>query len=168
MSSSVGNNIPLTAPASEQFGRTMRIPDELLGEWYRLVMESDEDPGGAEPMEAKLRLARFVAARSHGEEAAAEAEAHFTRVVREGQAPEEVAEVVLNGASGSVHLPALLTEQMGVASTSEARRLIAGGGLKVDGETVTELDLPADRLEGALVQAGKRRFARVFVRPPRS
>ena len=72
----------------------MRIPDELLGEWYRLVMESDEDPLAGDPMEAKLRLARFVVARSHGEEAADAAEAHFTRVVREGQAPEEVPEVV--------------------------------------------------------------------------
>jgi tyrosyl-tRNA synthetase len=75
-----------------------------------------------------------------------------------------VPEVVLNGAGDTVHLPALLTEHLGVASTSEARRLIAGGGVKVDGETVTELDVPAERLDGALVQAGKRRFARVFAR----
>ena len=59
-----------------------------------------------------------------------------------------------------VHLPRILTEQLGVASTSEARRLIAQGGVKVNGEPVTELDLPRARLEGALVQAGKRRFAR--------
>jgi tyrosyl-tRNA synthetase len=168
MSSSVGNNIPLTAPAEEQFGRTMRIPDEQLAEWYRLVLESDEDPLAGDPMGAKLRLARAIVARSHGEDAANAAEAHFTRVVREGQAPEDVPEVVLNGADETVHLPALLTEHLGVSSTSEARRLIAGGGVKVDGEPVTELDVPAARLDGVLVQAGKRRFARIYAHPASS
>src|ERR671938_135996 len=67
MSSSVGNNIPLTAPPEEMFGRTMRIPDELLPEWYRLVAERPLPNG--DPMEAKLELARFVVARSWGEEA---------------------------------------------------------------------------------------------------
>src|SRR6187401_1321346 len=65
MSSSVGNNIPLTAPPEEQFGRTMRIPDEMLGEWWRLVAEQPVPPG--EPMEAKLELARLIVRRSHGE-----------------------------------------------------------------------------------------------------
>src|SRR5207302_2151951 len=87
MSSSVGNNIPLLAPPEEMFGRTMRIPDSQLEEWWRLVAEQPVPEG--EPMEAKLALARFVTARSHGEEAARRAEGHFTRVVREGQAPEE-------------------------------------------------------------------------------
>jgi tyrosyl-tRNA synthetase len=146
----------------------MRIPDEQLAEWYRLVLESDEDPLAGDPMGAKLRLARAIVARSHGEDAANAAEAHFTRVVREGQAPEDVPEVVLNGADETVHLPALLTEHLGVSSTSEARRLIAGGGVKVDGEPVTELDVPAARLDGVLVQAGKRRFARVYAHPASS
>ncbi len=163
MSSSIGNNVPLTAPAEEQFGRTMRIPDELLPEWYRLVLESDDDPLAADPMGAKLRLARWVVARSHGEEAASAAEAHFTRVVREGRAPEEVPEVTVAADGGTVYLPAVLVD-LGVASTSEGRRLIAQGGVRLDGEAVTELEVPASRLDGALLQAGKRRFARVSVR----
>src|SRR5687767_13108186 len=118
MSSSVGNNIPLTSPAEEQFGRTMRIPDSQLGEWYRLVLERDVPPG--EPMDAKLALARAIVARSHGEDAAREAEAHFTRVVREGQAPEELPDAVLPP-DDPVHLPALLASAFGL-STSEARR----------------------------------------------
>jgi tyrosyl-tRNA synthetase len=158
MSSSVGNNIPLTAPPEEMFGRTMRIPDELLSEWYRLVWEREFDPS-ADPMAAKLALARFIVERSHGAEAAARAEEHFTRVVRDHQAPEDVPEAPLP-ADDPVHLPALLVEHLGVGSTSEARRLIAQGGVKVQGETVGELDLPRARLEGALVQAGKRRFMR--------
>jgi tyrosyl-tRNA synthetase len=158
MSSSVGNNIPLAAPPDEMFGRTMRLPDEALPEWYRLVWERELDPT-VSPMEAKLALARFIVERSHGKEAASRAEDHFTRVVRERQAPEEVPETELP-AGDPLHLPALLVQYLGVGSTSEARRLIAGGAVKVGGETVAELDLPRARLEGALVQAGKRRFMR--------
>ena len=161
MSSSVGNNIPLTAPPEEQFGRTMRIPDELLADWYRLVWE--REPPEGDPLEAKLALARFIVARSHGKEAAERAEGHFTRVVREGQAPADVPEVVLAIDGDSVHLPALLVEHLGVPSTSEARRMIAQGGVKIDGDSVDDFDLPADRLDGVLLQAGKRRFARILL-----
>jgi tyrosyl-tRNA synthetase len=157
MSSSVGNNIPLTAPPEEQFGRTMRIPDELLPEWYRLVVEGPVPVG--EPMEAKLALARFIVRRSYGEEAARAAEAHFTRVVREGGAPEDVEEAPLPEGD-VIHLPALLAGVFGL-STSDARRMIGQGGVKVDGAAVSELDLPRDALVGALVQAGKRRFVRL-------
>jgi tyrosyl-tRNA synthetase len=156
MSSSVGNNIPLTAPPEEQFGRTMRIPDSMLPEWYRLVVEAPVPE--LEPMEAKLELARFIVTRSHGTEAADAAEAHFTRVVREGSAPEEVPDVALPEGD-PVHLPALLATAFGL-STSEARRMIAQGGVKVDGDVVHDLDLPRERLSGRVVQAGKRRFAR--------
>jgi tyrosyl-tRNA synthetase len=158
MSSSVGNNIPLTAPPEEQFGRTMRIPDVQLEEWYRLVLERPV-PGG-EPMEAKLALARAIVARSHGEAAAARAEEHFTRVVREGQAPEDVSEAVL-AAGDPLHLPAVLADAFGI-STSEARRLIGQGGVKLDGAVVTELDVPRSTLAGATLQAGKRRFVRLL------
>ncbi|HSL64587.1 MAG TPA: tyrosine--tRNA ligase [Gaiellaceae bacterium] len=158
MSSSVGNNIPLTAPPEEQFGRTMRIPDAMLPDWYRLVWER-ELPSDADPLEAKLALARFVVARSHGEDAAARAEGHFTRVVREGAAPEEVPEATLP-AGDPLHLPRLLADAGLASSTSEGRRLIAQGAVRVDGEPVADLDVPRGRLAGALVQAGKRRFVR--------
>jgi tyrosyl-tRNA synthetase len=158
MSSSVGNNIPLIATPEEMFGRTMRLPDEVLPEWYRLVWEREFDPA-ADPMQAKLALARFIVERSHGPEAAARAEEHFTRVVREHQAPEDVPEAELPDGD-PVHLPALLVEHLGIGSTSEARRLIAQGGVKIDGSPVTEIDLPRALLHGALVQAGKRRFMR--------
>ena len=159
MSASRGNYIGLKEDPEQQFGKTMRIPDELLPQWYRLVMES-EDPPPADPLEAKLALARFIVTRAHGREAAERAEAHFTRTVREGQAPEDVPEVPLPPGD-PVHLPALLVDQLGIGSTSEARRLIAQGAVKVDGEPVTDLDVARSRLEGALLQAGKRRFARL-------
>jgi tyrosyl-tRNA synthetase len=159
MSASLGNYIGLAEPPEEQFGKTMRISDELLPDYYRLVMESNEDPARMEPMEAKLALARFIVRRSHGEEAAAQAEAHFTRVVREGQAPEEVPEVEVP-AGDPVHLPALLVGLFHIPSTSEARRLIAQGGVKLDGAVVRDLDVPRAALGGALLQAGKRQFVR--------
>jgi tyrosyl-tRNA synthetase len=157
MSSSVGNNIPLTAPPDEQFGRTMRIPDSQLEEWYRLVAERPVPEG--EPMEAKLALARLIVARSRGEHAAAGAEEQFTRVVREGKAPEEMPEIALPEGD-PVHLPAVLAAAFGL-STSEGRRMIGQGGVSVDGEVVSELDLPRKRLENVVLQAGKRRVARL-------
>jgi tyrosyl-tRNA synthetase len=157
MSGSRGNYIGLLEAPEEQFGKAMRFPDEMLPELYRLVME--QEPPSGDPLEAKLELARFVVRRSHGEEAAREAEAHFTRVVRRGEAPEEVPELPLPDGD-PLHLPKLLADSLGIGSTSEARRLIAQGGVKLNGEPVSELDVPRARLAGALVQAGKRRFVR--------
>jgi len=158
MSSSVGNNIPLTAAPEEMFGRTMRISDDQLRDWYGLIAE--REPPAGDPLEAKLELARFIVRRSHGEEAARAAEDHFTRVVRRHEAPEDVPEVALpNG--DPVHLPALMVERLGVGSTSEARRLIQQGGVKVNGEPAPGLDVPREALAGALLQVGKRRFARL-------
>ena len=158
MSGSKGNYIALVEEPSEQFGKAMRLPDELLETYYRLVMESDERP--PDPLEAKLALARFIVTRAHGTEAARAAEEHFTRVVREGQAPDEVVEVELPRAD-PVHLPRLLVDSLGIGSASEARRLIGQGAVRLDGEVVTELDVPREQLEGRLLQAGKRRFARL-------
>ena len=158
MASSLGNNIPLTAAPEEMFGRTMRIPDSLLQQWYELVAQTVPPEG--EPMAQKLALARWIVARSHGEEAARAAEEHFTRVVRQHEAPDEVPDVPLPDGD-PVHLPALLVSSFGVASTSEARRLIDQGGVKVEGEPVSEVDVARKRLSGALVQVGKRRFGRL-------
>jgi len=159
MSSSEGNNIPLTMAPEEQFGRVMKIPDELLPEWYRLVME-EEPPSDRSPMEAKLELARFIVRRSHGEEGVRRGEEHFTRVVREGRAPDEaeIPEVAVDG--GSVFLPELLRAQFG-QSNSHWRRVIEQGGVRIDGEPVRELEVPAERLAGTLIQAGKRQFVKV-------
>jgi len=157
MSGSKGNYIALVEDPNEQFGKTMRLPDELLPDYYRLVLERDLPAG--DPMDAKLQLARFIVTRAHGPEAASRAEDHFTRVVREREAPQDVPEAPLPEGD-PIHLPTLLVEHLGVGSTSEARRLIAQGGVKVEGSPVSELDLPRATLAGALVQAGKRRFMR--------
>jgi tyrosyl-tRNA synthetase len=157
MSASRGNYIALFEDPNEQFGKAMRVPDELLPQYYRLVMEREEVP--PDPLKAKLELARFIVLRAHGDAAVGPAEEHFTRVVRRHEAPEDTPEKTLP-AGDPIHLPALLVEHLGVASTSEARRLIEQGGVKLDGEAVTDLDVPRASLVGATVQAGKRRFAR--------
>ena len=158
MSASRGNYVGLREAPEEQFGKVMRIPDDLLDQWYRLVMLADNAPDG-DPLAAKLALARFVVARAHGEDAAGAAEAHFTRVVREGRAPDEVPEAALP-AEDPVHLPALLVASLGIGTTSEARRLLEQGAVRLNDEVVKELDVPRKRLAGALLQAGKRRFVR--------
>jgi len=157
MSSSLGNNIPLAAAPDEQFGRTMRIPDDMLESWWRLVAEAPVPDVG--PMEAKLELARFIVRRSHGDQAVERAEAHFTRVVRERAEPDEIDAFTLPDGD-PVHLPAVIAGAFGL-STSEARRLVTQGAVRVNGDAVGDLDMMRERLEGAVLQAGKRRFARL-------
>jgi tyrosyl-tRNA synthetase len=157
MSKSRDNYIGITEPAEEMFGKVMSIPDEALPQWWELVGGGGEHP--AEPMEWKLALARRVTGRWHPEGGAEAGEAHFTRVVREGGAPDEVPEHPLP-VDDPVHLPAVIAGSFGL-STSEARRMIAQGGVKLDGETVSELDVPRSEVVGKVLQAGKRRFARL-------
>src|SRR5919109_1154480 len=145
MSASLGNYIGLSDPPEEQFGKTMRI--------------SDEHPADLDPLEAKLALARFVVRRSHGDEATERAESHFTRVVREGRAPDEIPAAALPEGD-LVHLPALIREVFGL-STSEGRRLIGQGGVKLDGVPLRDLDLPRDALANRILQVGKRQFVRL-------
>ena len=157
MSKSVGNYVGIDESPEEQFGKVMSIPDSALDQWWRLCL--DATARETEPMRSKLALAQGIVERYHGAAAAEAAAAHFTRVVRERQAPEDVPEVALP-ADDPVHLPAMLAQWFGI-STSEARRLIAQGGVRVDGGLVGELDVPRTSLGGALIQAGKRRFVRV-------
>jgi tyrosyl-tRNA synthetase len=157
MAKSVGNYVGIDEPPEEQFGKVMSIPDSALDQWWRLTL--DRDPPAGDPMKSKLDLAHGIVAQYHGEEAARAAEGHFTRVVREGQAPEDIPELPLPPGD-PVHLPALMSSLFGM-TTSEARRLIAQGAVRMNGQIASELDVPRATLEGALLQAGKRRFARL-------
>jgi len=156
MSKSKGNYVGITELPEEQFGKTMSIPDDALPQWWELLV--GEPAPAVEAMEWKLELARRIVARWHGEEAARAAEAHFTRVVRQGEAPEEMPEVVLE--EETVHLPQLLAGAFG-QTTSHWRRVIDQGGISADGRRVDGYDLPAAELDGAVLQAGKRRFLRL-------
>jgi tyrosyl-tRNA synthetase len=157
MSKSRGNYIGITDPPEEMFGKVMSIPDTALEQWWTMLAEGAHPD---DPMEWKLELARLITARWHGKEGATEGEAHFTRVVRRHEAPEDVPELSLP-AGDPVHLPALLVDGLGVASTSEARRLIQQGGVKLNGGPVPGVDVPREALAGALLQVGKRRFVRL-------
>jgi tyrosyl-tRNA synthetase len=158
MSKSRGNYVGILEPPEEMFGKTMSIPDTALEQWWELVAG-----GGAhseEPMEWKLELARRITARWHGEEGARAGEAHFTRVVRRHEAPEEVPEATFEPQDGVVYLPGLLQEVFG-NSGSHWRRQIDQGGVKLNGEPVAAYELAGSALDGALLQAGKRAFVRL-------
>lgn len=157
MSKSRGNYVGVNDPPEEMFGKVMSIPDEALPQWWTMVVDGGERP--ADPMAWKLELARRVAARWHGEEGAAAGESHFTRVVRERGAPEEIRAFALPEGD-PVHLPAVLAAAFGI-STSEARRLVAQGAVRLGAAPVTELDLPREALAGSVLQAGRRRFVRL-------
>jgi tyrosyl-tRNA synthetase len=162
MSKSAGNYVGVTDPPEEMFGKVMSVPDDAMDSYYRLVLAREPD-NGLEPGRAKRALARGIVERFHDAAAATAAEEHFDRVFVRHEAPEEVEEVEIK-AGGEVHLPALLAEHFGI-SRSEGRRLIAQGGVKVDGETVApeRLDVPASELDGRVVQVGKRRYRRFRV-----
>jgi tyrosyl-tRNA synthetase len=161
MSKSLGNYVAVSDPPEEMFGRLMSIPDELMPEYFRLLLSAEPPP--LEPNLAKRELARRIVERYHGAEAPGTAEEHFDRLHVRHELPEEIEEARV-AANDPLHLPALLAEQFGL-SRSEARRLIEQGGVRVDGRVVAagELDLPLDRLDGAVVQVGKRRHKRMRI-----
>ncbi len=163
MSKSKGNQIGITEAPEEMFGKTMRLPDDAMDSWFTLL-GIDPPAADAGARDRKRALARAIVARFHGEAGAQAAEAHFDRVHVQHEAPEAVDEAVVSARDGVVHLPAALAEAFGV-SRSEARRLLAQGGVKVAGETLGgDLDVPVARLDGAVVQLGRRQFRLLRVR----
>jgi tyrosyl-tRNA synthetase len=165
MSKSLDNYVGVTDPPEEMFGRLMRIPDEAMPEYFRLLL-GGEAPGGKRPNEAKRELGRRIVARFHGERAAAAAEEHFDRLFVRREAPEEMEDLDLTPYAGDaevmVHIPVLMADAFGISS-SEARRLLKQGGVKLDGETLAAdaLDISPRDLDGKVLQAGKRRFKRL-------
>jgi tyrosyl-tRNA synthetase len=161
MSKSVGNYIGITEPPDQMYGKTLSLPDSALPQWYELLLGT-LPPEGVSPRDAKHALARALVARFHGEEAAEEAARGFERVFVTRELPEDIEEAVVTPSNGVVHLPELIATLFG-GSRSDARRTIAGGGVRLDGEPVSELDLPADTLDGRVLQVGKHRFRRLRV-----
>jgi tyrosyl-tRNA synthetase len=161
MSKSFGNAIGVTEPPDQMYGKTLRIPDALIGEWYSLLLGSPppEDLG---PRDAKRALPRALVARFHSAEAAAEAEAGFDRVFIAHELPEEIEEATVSAQNGTVHLPAVIAEVFG-RTRSDARRMLQQGGVKLDGEPIAALDVPSSDVDGRVLQLGKRHFARLRV-----
>lgn len=175
MSQSLGNYIGIREAPEEMFGKIMSIPDALvaaygsLAAWLepaeveRLVRAASR--GGPEAGRMKREVASTVVALYHGDDAAERAEAAFDRQFKQHQIPEDIPEAGLPEAAveenGQVYLPTLL-ETLGLASSrGEARRLIAQGGVKLNGKVAGEHAARSD-VVGSVVQVGKRRFTRIL------
>jgi tyrosyl-tRNA synthetase len=163
MSKSFGNAIGVTEPPDEMYGKTLRIPDELLGEWYSLLLGADP-PAELSPRDAKHALAHALVTRFHSPAAAEEAAARFELIHIQHGLPEEIEEATVRAQNGTVHLPAAIADAFG-RSRSDARRMLAQGGVKLDGEAVAGdvLDLPSADVDGRVLQLGKRHFRRLRV-----
>lgn len=176
MSKSYGNYIGLTDEPADMFGKVMSIPDELMVKYYRLASTCPVDEidrieeglaqGTLHPNKAKRALGRNIVAAYHGQDAADAAESEFDRVFKDHDAPESIDEFAADltpNPDGTVYLAKIIADAGLAASAGEARRLIDGGGVKVDGEAVAPKNYNVDpaRLSGAVLQVGKRRFAKL-------
>jgi tyrosyl-tRNA synthetase len=161
MSKSLGNYVGVTDAPGEMFGRLMSIPDEAMDEYYRLLLAEEPPPG--EPVLQKRHLAKRLVDRFHGERKGSEGEAAFDRVHVKHLVPDEIATFDISTAIGNdfdtILLPKLIADGFGLSS-SEARRLIKGGGVRLDGEKVAPetLEMRAADLTARVLQVGKRRF----------
>ncbi|MDQ3568100.1 MAG: tyrosine--tRNA ligase [Actinomycetota bacterium] len=159
MSKSLGNYIGVTDPPGEMFGKTMSIPDPLMRDYYRLIL--DREPPEAPPVEQKRELARSVVRAFHDDNAVAIAEKHFDTVTGRG-IPEDAPEVRLPP-DAEVWIVDLVTRAGFAKTNGEARRFLRGGAVRLDGEVVRneQLSLKTAVLDGVVLQVGKRRYARL-------
>jgi tyrosyl-tRNA synthetase len=158
MSKSLGNYVGVTDAPSDMYGKTLSIPDGSIEDWAGLLLSAPLGASG--PRDRKRELARALVARFHSDDAGRAAEEHFDRVFIQREVPEDIDVFFFD--DDLVHVPALIAEAFG-GSRSEARRLLAQGSVKLDGEPLDaeDQDVAAQRLEGAVLQVGKRRFRRL-------
>jgi tyrosyl-tRNA synthetase len=161
MSKSLGNQIGIADEPADMYGKVLSIPDEAMSEYYALLLGRELD-AALPPREAKRALARELVGRLHSPQDALRAEREFDRVFVERGAPERIEEHVFAAGNGTIHVPALIAEAFGV-SRSQARRLIDGGGVSLDEQALAagEHDVAGERLDGAVLRVGKRRFRRL-------
>lgn len=164
MSKSYDNAVGLTDPPSEMYGKTLSIPDALLPRWAELASDVPTDDlaawnafAAAEPRNAKHDLAHRIVRLYHGTAAADEARTHFERTVIQKEMPDEMPDVVVEPGAGL--LSAMVAAGF-AASNGEARRLVAGGGVRLGGERMDDPTATVGALP-AVLQVGKRRFARL-------
>jgi tyrosyl-tRNA synthetase len=172
MSKSLGNEIGILDAPDDMFGKTMRIPDEAMADYYRLLggavrsagapLPSERELVEHSPVEAKRALARGLVSWLHSEQDADAAERHFDRVHVEREAPEDVPDADFAVDGGMVHIPAVIATEFGI-SRSEARRLIDQGGVTLGDRPLSagEHDVEATRADGQVLKVGKRRFRRL-------
>jgi tyrosyl-tRNA synthetase len=174
MSQSLGNYVAIRSEPQDMFGRVMSVPDELVQQYALLAADLPDHEveelaaaaasGGPKAAAAKRRIARAVVALYHGPDAAAAAEGAFDRQFKERRPPEGVPEepIPASAVDGDlVYLPRVLAELGLASSRGDARRLIAQGAVRINGEPTGLEEHPLDVLRGALVQVGRRRFVRL-------
>ncbi|WP_224985144.1 tyrosine--tRNA ligase [Geomonas agri] len=171
MSKSLGNYIGINEPADEIYGKVMSISDELMVRYYELLsdltmaefeqLKVDLNNGAVHPMEAKKQLAREMVTRYHGAEAATQADENFVKRFKNNETPDEMPEFALKAEGDKVLLCKVLAEAQLVKSNSEGRRSIQGGGVKVNGEKISDENLEIACSGEYVIQVGKRRFAKV-------
>jgi tyrosyl-tRNA synthetase len=173
MSKSLDNYVGITEPPNEMFGKLMSISDPLMWRYYELLSFRSQDDvaklkrectAGRNPRDAKVLLAQEIVTRFHSPAAAEHALAEFEARFRGGALPETMPEVTLQTAGRGMPIAQLAKQAGIVESTSEALRLIAQRGLKVDGDVVADKGLAISAGRTVVVQAGKRKFARVVIR----
>ncbi|QYJ14550.1 Tyrosine--tRNA ligase [Rubrobacter xylanophilus DSM 9941] len=162
MSKSLGNYIGVSEPPNDMFGKAMSIPDRAMPDYYALVLRRPIPD--VEPVEQKRELARGIVRMFHGEEAAREAERHFYTVVRR-DVPDDAPDVPLPDAD-RVWVVDLITRAGFASTNNEARRFVRGRAVRINGEVVEDerVSLPTEKLSGAVLQVGKRRYARLVKR----
>jgi tyrosyl-tRNA synthetase len=170
MSKSLGNYVGIAEPPQEIFGKLMSISDELM--WRYIELLSFEPPSavtrwkaeveaGANPKDVKVRFAKEIVARFHGPQAARKAERDFEQRFREGAAPENMPQVSVKAPDGGILISHLLKQAGLTPSTSEAQRMIDQGGVRLDGERVSDKGLKVPAGKTVVAQVGKRKFARI-------
>ncbi len=178
MSKSLGNYIGINEPAKDIYGKAMSIPDGLMVRYFELVtdvplrevraIKKGLEAGSLHPRDVKMRLAHTLVRMYHGQAAADKAQDEFVAVFRRGEMPEEILPIAVSKADlspqGTMWIARLLV-QLGLASsTSEGRRLVGQGGVRIGESKVTDPAADVTVTEGMVVRVGKRRVARVRVK----
>jgi tyrosyl-tRNA synthetase len=175
MSKSLGNYIGITESADEVYGKTMSVSDVLMFRYYELLSDRNADEiatlkndmasGKTHPKWVKQLLARELASRFHGSEAADKAEENFEKVFSQHDLPDDIPEMSLSVPEKTIWLPKLLAETGMVKGTGEAKRLIQQNAVTVNGEKIDDVDHQVNVAGVALLKVGKRRFCRVIFTP---
>jgi tyrosyl-tRNA synthetase len=172
MSKSLGNYIGIDEPPREMFGKTMSISDEIIMPYLRLLtdvpteelaeMEQQMQTGQINPRDVKMRLAREIVTRYHREAAAMAAQEEFQRVFQERGLPDEMPEYRLTAADEPIWVVRLMVSAGLAATNGEARRLIAQGGVRIDGRRLDDDSLELRVEREMLIKVGKKRFLKVL------
>jgi len=172
MSKSLGNYVGINEPPNEIFGKLMSVPDTLMWKYIELLsFESlatvqkwrEEVAGGRNPRDIKVGFAQEIVARFHGKAAAESALADFEARFRQGALPEDMPEVSVQAPTGGLPIANVIKEAGLTGTTSEALRMIQQGGVKLDGEKVSDKALQLAQGMSVVLQIGKRKFARVKI-----